>query len=134
MRLGWITSTGGKIIRCVAGKGHAVSLKEGIMNDKANAAAPALATPSELESEFRDGIPSTVETPAETVEDYLKRIYPEYYVQIITNINAERGPEMTAHLLASNARYGNELTSAFIWSRSPEGDAFWRAVAQREII
>src|SRR5882672_8843649 len=73
---------------------------------------PALATPSELESEFRDGIPSTVETPAETVEDYLKRIYPEYYVQIITNINAERGPEMTAHLLASNARYGNELTSA----------------------
>jgi len=73
-------------------------------------------------------MPSVV---AETVGERLKRLYPEYYVQIITNINAERGPEMTAHLLSSPAM-PNELRCAFIWSRSPEGDAFWRAVAQRE--
>ena len=105
------------------------------MNDKANPATPADATPSELESEFRYGIPSTVgpipETPAETVGDYFKRLYPEYYVQIITNINSERGPEATAHLLSSKANT-RELHCAFIWANSPEGDAFWRAVAQRE--
>ena len=102
------------------------------MNDKANTATPANATPSELESEFRDGIPSVVVTPqAETVQDYFKQVYPEYYVQIITNINRERGPEATAHLLSSKA-IPNELMCAFWWARSPEGDAFWRAVAQRE--
>jgi len=102
------------------------------MNDKANTATPANATPSELESEFRDGIPSAVTQPhAETVGDYFKRLYPEYYVQIITNINSERGPKMTAHLLSSLA-ITRELHCAFIWSASPEGDAFWRAVAQRE--
>jgi len=87
----------------------------------------ANATPSELESKLRDGVPSTVETAS----GYFKRLYPEYYVQIITNINAERGPEMTAHLLSSPAM-PNELYCAFIWSASPEGDAFWRAVARRE--
>src|SRR6266436_5203243 len=100
------------------------------MNDKANPATPADATPSELESEFRYGIPSTVgpipETPAETVGDYFKRLYPEYYVQIITNINRERGAEMIANLLSSQAM-PNELWCAFIWSASTEGDAFWRA-------
>jgi len=102
------------------------------MNDKANPATPANAAPSELESEFRDGIPSTVTQPhAETVGDYFKRLYPEYYVQIITNINTERGPEMTANLLSSRV-ITRELHCAFIWARSPEGDAFWRAVAQRE--
>jgi len=101
------------------------------MNDKANAAAPALGTPSELESEFRDGVPSVVGRIPETVSDYFKRVYPEHYVQIITNMNAERGPEPTAHLLSSKAM-PNELSRAFWWARSPEGDAFWRAVAQRE--
>jgi len=89
--------------------------------------APANGTPSELESEFRDGVPSTVET----VSDYLKRFYPEYYVQIITNINRERGSEVTAHLLTSKA-IPCELHCAFIWSRSPEGHEFWKVVAQRE--
>jgi len=102
------------------------------MNDKANTATPAYGTPSELESEFRDGIPSAVTQPhAETVGDYFKRLYPEYYVQIITNINSERGPKMTAHLLSSKA-ITSELHCAFIWSRSPEGHEFWKAVAQRE--
>lgn len=97
------------------------------MNDKANAATPAYGTPSELESEFRNGIPSAVET----VSDYLKRVYPEYYVQIITNMNMERGSEMTAHLLVSKAM-PHELLGAFIWSDSPEGYEFWEALAQRE--
>jgi len=97
------------------------------MNDKANTATPAHATPSELESEFRDGIPS----PLETVQDYFKRVYPEYYVQIITNINRERGAEMTAHLLSSKTT-PHELMCAFWWAKSPEGHEFWRAVAQRE--
>ncbi len=97
------------------------------MNDKANAATPANATPSELESEFRDGIPGAVET----VSDYFKRVYPEYYVQIITNINHERGPEVTADLLGGRA-FECELRCAFIWDDSPEGHEFWRAVAQRE--
>ncbi len=102
------------------------------MNDKANTATPAYGTPSELESEFRDGIPSAVTQPhAETVGDYFKRLYPEYYVQIIINITAERGPEITAHLLSSKA-ITSELHCAFIWSRSPEGHEFWKAVAQRE--
>ncbi len=173
------------------------------MNDKANATTPAYGTPSELESEFRDGIPSSVDiahcsycgitedihlldgvlvneqdsdkisciacypdngwsptgvehiglsiAPSlkphydawlaaqavqghaipETVSDYFKRLYPEYYVQIITNINSERRPEMAAHLLSSKA-ITRELHCAFIWYASPEGDAFWRAVAQRE--
>lgn len=98
------------------------------MNDKANTATPANRTPSELESELRDGIPSPL---AETGSDYFKRVYPEYYVQIITNINAERGPTVTAQLLSSKAM-PQELIKAFIWSASPEGDAFWRAVAQME--
>jgi len=106
------------------------------MNDKANAATPlpaANTTPSELESEFRDGIPSTVGPipPAETVGERLKRVYPEYYVRIITNINAERGSRMTAHLLTSKAEV-LELHCAFIWSRSPEGHEFWETLAQRE--
>lgn len=106
------------------------------MNDKANAATPANRTPSELESEFRDGIPSTVMPSAlgptpETVNDYFKRIYPELYVQIITNMNRERGPSMTASVLSSKA-FGSELHSAFIWADSPEGHEFWQAVAQRE--
>jgi len=102
------------------------------MNDKANATAPANATPSEPRAEPRDGVPSAVDPIPETVSDYFKRLYPEYYVQIITNINRERGPEMTAHLLSSPAM-PNELHCTFIWSASPEGDAFWRAVAQREV-
>ena len=94
---------------------------------------PAYGTPSELESEFRDGIPSAVTQPhAETFGERLKRLYPEYYVQIIINITAERGSEMAVHLLSSKA-ITSELHCAFIWSRSPEGDAFWRAVAQREV-
>jgi len=101
------------------------------MNDKANTAAPTNATPSELESEFRDGIPSSVGPIPESVSDYFKRLYPEYFVQIITNINAERGPEMTAKMLSSKA-ITRELHCAFIWSASLEGDAFWRVVAQRE--
>jgi len=98
------------------------------MNDKANITAPANATPSEPRTEPRDGVPSTVET----VSDYLKRLYPEYYVQIITNINSERGPEATAHLLSSKANT-RELHCAFIWANSPEGDEFWRAVAQHGV-
>lgn len=106
------------------------------MNDKANAATPANRTPSELESEFRDGIPSTVMPSAlgptpETVSDYFKRVYPEYYVQIITNINRERGPTVTAYLLGRHA-LNRELHCAFIWADSPEGHDFWKAVAQRE--
>src|SRR5882762_2697795 len=97
------------------------------MNDKANPATPAHGTPSELELEFRDGVPSSVET----VQDYLKRLYPEYYVQIITNINLERGPEMTANLLSCKAM-PHELCCAFSWYRSPEGHEFWKAVAKRE--
>jgi len=100
------------------------------MNDKANPATPANATPNKLESEFRYGIPSAV-AHAETVQDYLKRLYPEYYVQIIANINSERGPNVTAHLLSSPAM-SRELHCAFIWSDSPEGHEFWKAVAQRE--
>ena len=93
---------------------------------------PAHGTPSELELEFRDGIPSVVIPPQpETVQDYFKQVYPEYYVQIITNINRERGPEITARLLSSLAM-PNELHCAFIWGDSPEGDAFWRVLAQRE--
>jgi hypothetical protein len=103
------------------------------MNDKANAAAPTNPTPSELESEFRHGIPSAVTQPhAETVSDYFKRLYPECYVQIITNMNRERGPGATASVLSSNA-LTRELHCAFIWADSPEGDAFWRCVAQREV-
>jgi len=60
------------------------------MNDKANTATPANATPGELESEFRDGIPSAV-GPFRRQLGLLQRIYPEYYVQIITNTSAERG-------------------------------------------
>ncbi len=94
---------------------------------------PVDRTPSELESEFRDGIPSVVATPSrsEILSDYLERVYPEYYVQIIFNMNRERGPHVTASLLSSKA-IGHELSGAFWWARSPEGDAFWRAVAQRE--
>ncbi len=102
------------------------------MNDKANTATPAHRTPSELESEFRNGIPSVVIPPQpETVQDYFKQVYPEYYVQIITNINRERGPEVTALLLSSLAMR-RELHCAFIWGDSPEGHEFWKAVAQRE--
>jgi hypothetical protein len=120
-----------------------------MMNDKANATTPANGTPSELESEFRDGIPSAVETHPveclcstcagfghavyETVSDYFKRLYPEYYVQIITNMNRERGPSVTASVLISKAQ-SRELHCAFIWSDSPEGHAFWEAVAQREAL
>jgi len=100
------------------------------MNDKANTATPANGTPSEPNAELRDGIPSVVD-PGETVSDYFKRLYPEYYVQIITNINRERGPTDTAHLLSSKA-LTLELHCAFIWASSPEGDAFWRQLAQRE--
>ena len=103
------------------------------MNDKANTATPANATPSELESEFRDGIPSivTAHSRSEILGDYLERVYPEYYVQIITNINRERGPHVTASVLSSKAQT-RELHCAFIWSESPEGYEFWKAVAQRE--
>src|SRR5258707_1615722 len=98
--------------------GRFISLREEPMNDKANTATAANATPGELESEFRDCIPSDVgpipETPAETVQDYFKRLYPECYVQIITNINRERGPEATAYLLSSKA-ITRELHCAFIW-------------------
>ena len=99
------------------------------MNDKDHTATPAYATPSEPRAEPRDGVPSVV---AETVSDYFKRLYPEYYVQIITNINSERGPEATAHLLSSKANT-RELHCAFIWANSPEGDEFWRAVAQHGV-
>src|SRR6266403_1689503 len=113
------------------------------MNDKANAAAPTNGTPSEPGGELRDGVPSTVRPHAEdyfdhvealrrqglkqdgmplveTVQDYFKRLYPEYYVQIITNINRERGSGMTARLLSSKAM-PHELHCAFSWHRSPEG-------------
>ncbi len=103
------------------------------MNDKANTATPANATPGELESEFRDGIPSAVGPIPETVGDYFKRIYPEYYVQIITNTSAERGPHVTASLLSSKA-FRDELMCAFVWARSPEGHDFWQALAQREAL
>ena len=124
------------------------------MNDKANAAAPTNGTPSEPGGELRDGVPSTVRPHAEdyfdhvealrrqglkqdgmplveTVQDYFKRLYPEHYVQIITNINRERGPEMTAHLLSTEA-FPHKLQCAFIWNRSPEGHKFWKALAKRE--
>ena len=100
------------------------------MNDKANTATPANPTPSELESEFRDGVPSSVSS-AETISDYFKRVYPEYYVQIITNMNKERGPKVTANLLSSKATT-SDLHDAFIWEDTPEGHEFWVAVAQRE--
>ena len=94
--------------------------------------APANATPGKLGDEFRDGIPGVVIPPQpETVQDYFKQVYPEYYVQIITNINRERGPEITARLLSSLAM-PRKLHSAFIWANSPEGHEFWKAVAQRE--
>ncbi len=80
------------------------------MNDKANAATPHAATPSEPRTELRDGVPSVV---AETVQDYFKRVYPEYYVQIITNMNAEHGPAMTANVLSDKAN-GFVLHGAFI--------------------
>jgi|SRR6267154_3298110 len=90
--------------------------------------APTDGTPSELESEPYDGVPSPL---AETVSDYLKRVYPEYYVRIITNMNRERGPEVAARLLTSPA-VPCGLHGAFVWSKSPEGHEFWQAVAQRE--
>src|SRR5882672_1174352 len=100
--------------------------------------APTDRTPSEPNAEPRDGIAGAIAAQAvqghadpETVQDYFKRLYPEHYVQIITNINRERGATATAHLLSSKAST-LELHCAFIWASSPEGDAFWRQLAQRE--
>jgi len=102
------------------------------MNDKANTATPANATPSELESEFRDGIPSAVTQPhAETVGDYFKTALPRILRPDHYQYQLGAWAKMTAHLLSSLA-ITRELHCAFIWSASPEGDAFWRAVAQRE--
>jgi len=60
---------------------------------KLTAATPAYGTPSELESEFRDGIPSAVtQLMPKRLAHYFKRLYPEYYVQIITNSTRSVAP------------------------------------------
>ena len=71
--------------------------------------------------------------PPETIEQHLKRLYPEHYVKIITNSTRDGGPEHTAQLLGYYARgiYAKPLEVMFLWDNTPEGRAFWKALAER---
>jgi len=67
---------------------------------------------------------------AETFGERLKRLYPNTTADL-TNINAERGPEMAVHLLSSKAITSelHVLSSGLVARRG----CLWRAVAQREV-
>ncbi len=100
-------------------------------NEKSND-TPIASTISELESELSLGVPSSLATPhAETVGERLKRIYPEHYVTIITEMNRVDGPERTAQIL-NNHNYEGTLRRCFIWERSQQGYDFWAILAKRE--
>lgn len=69
----------------------------------------------------------------ETVGERLKRIYPEYYVRIITESNRVNGSERTAKILSE--LHNPELPAIlcmFVWDRTLEGHKFWRQLAERE--
>ncbi len=89
---------------------------------------PLTATPSEPKPELSAGMPSSL---AETVGERLKRIYPEHYVTIITEMNRVDGPERTARLLGRQAVDG-QLRRCFVWERSQQGYDFWANLAKRE--
>jgi len=99
------------------------------MNDKATLLR-LLRTPSELESEFRDGIPSAVTQPhAETVGDYFKRLYLSTTSRSLP-ISLGAWPKMTAHLLSSKPLPVNSIVHS-------SGLVAWKGmslegVAQRE--
>jgi len=92
-------------------------------------------TPSELESELSVGVPSAL-AHAETVGERLKRVYPEHYTRIITEMNRQNGSEHTARQLSSPyAEWTSSdcvLHGAFLWSNSQEGRSFWAKLAERE--
>ena len=100
------------------------------MNVKSHAATPIAAPLGEPSSEPSDGKPSSV---TETIEQHLKRLYPTEYVKIITNATKDAGPEHTASLLGYYARglYAKPLEVMFLWSNTPEGYEFWKALSQR---
>lgn len=107
------------------------------MPNEKSSTTPLSEASSELESEFADGIPSSVELPlrpqVETVGDKLKRLYPEHYVHIITEATRQNGPEHTARMLGYNAdHYHCALATIFLWSRTKEGCDFWIELSQRE--
>ncbi len=101
-------------------------------DDKSHAATPLASAISELESELSAGVPSSLASPhAETVGERLKRIYPEHYVIIITEMNRINGSERTARWLGQQAIDG-QLRRCFIWERSQQGYDFWANLAKRE--
>ena len=75
--------------------------------------------------------PKRVTPSPETVGERLKRIYPEHYVIIITEMNRINGSERTARWLGQQAIDG-QLRRCFIWERSQQGYDFWANLAKRE--
>lgn len=73
---------------------------------------------------------------AETVGERLKRLYPEHYVTIITEMNRQNGPEHAARQLSCPSvgwtTSGCVLQGAFLWGNSQEGYRFWAKLAERE--
>jgi len=107
------------------------------MNDKSHAATP-LAERTDTPAAAKGHKPSTgpssnLAGTVETIEQHLKRLYPEHYVKIITYATRDAGPEHTAQLLGYYARglYSKPLEVMFLWANTPEGYEFWRALGER---
>jgi len=80
------------------------------------------------------GPSSNLAGSVETIEQHLKRLYPNEYVKILLNSTKDAGPEHTASLLGYYARglYAKPLDVMFLWSNTPEGHAYWKALNGRE--
>ena len=104
------------------------------MNEKSITSSPASQDHTALDKPAA-GSTSLV---AETVGERLKRIYPEHYVRIITEMNRVNGADRTAKVLSmSLVEYLGDhrvplLISLFIWDRTAEGRGFWAELAERE--
>jgi len=97
------------------------------MNEKSITSSPASQDHTALDKPAA-GSPSLV---AETVEERLKRIYPEHFVRIITAMNRQNGPEHTVKMLSRKAEK-HELDHIFLWSDTAEGRDFWAKLSERE--
>ena len=104
------------------------------MNEK-SITSPHAAQDGEASAQLATGSASLVN---ETVGERLKRLYPEHYIHIITEMYRVNGSRRTAEVLSKTvADYlgdfrGPVLTSLFIWDRTAEGREFWARLAERE--